>query len=223
VLMACAWDLGAMLATGSRGALVGLAVGGLLVFGRLISRRPGLAIALPVVVMSGLVIFFSLTSQMVFENLVERLVSVAEAGEQGNFLLRLVMWGAGYQMITSSHWMGIGINSYEMAMNQYADLEILRLTHPHSFYLYILIELGVIGLSIFGFLVFFIVRQLKDAMRQIASVREKDALFSLSAGLLAFSVHGLIDFTIHDPQIWLYLGTTIAASRVLVDSQGQEE
>jgi len=219
VLLAFAWVLAAMLATGSRGATIGLVVGMLLVFGRLIKRMPGFAIILPLATVVGIGIFFSVTSHMTMENIVGRFVTIAQEGERSTLSLRLLMWNACYQMIKSSHWMGIGINSYAEVMNRYRVLHLLHLTHPHSFYLYILIELGVLGVGIFGVLVFFIIRQLRLSIRKMSSMAHQNALFSLSAGMVAFSVHGLIDFTIHDPQIWLYLGIILAASKVLVEPQ----
>jgi O-antigen ligase len=63
-------------------------------------------------------------------------------------LERLAHWQAAVGMANDSPWLGVGFGNYEMAYPRYSLLNWpLALGHAHNFYLNLLAETGVVGLS----------------------------------------------------------------------------
>ena len=87
------------------------------------------------------------------------------------------------------------------------------LPHVHGFFLSIAYDLGLIGLGIFFIMVAILISGFFRMLRSEDSYY-RTMLCSFYAGLIAFSINGLIEFEYFVPLIWVYLGMGIAVWRL---------
>jgi O-antigen ligase len=159
-LLATAIMLVALIMSWSRGALLGLAVGATLVALTWGGRRLWalLIVVLPVVILLGPELLALLPT-----DLLQRLVEIVDyAGRDltrievtdANFALieRAAHWAAAWRLFARRPWLGVGTGQYAV---RYGEVAFPRwqdpLGHAHNYYLNILAEGGLIGLT--GYLV----------------------------------------------------------------------
>lgn len=113
---------------------------------------------------------------------------------------------------------GVGLNNFSQNMIGYAKLVGLGFYHPvHNILLLITAETGVIGLSIFLWILF------ETLKLGIKSIKSKDTFYSsiaigCIAGLTSLMTHGLVDWTFRDMRIqtlfWLLIALIVAVSKL---------
>jgi O-antigen ligase len=136
---------GAILASLSRGALVGLA--GLLVWALLTRRVPlgGLALGL------GAVLALGATAAVIWSPLInDRLQSHGKIAQQ-NVESRLAFWSAAVRMWEDNPVLGVGVDRFGIEASTYVRNSRIVLDRPaaHDSYLQILAEQGLVGLVAF--------------------------------------------------------------------------
>lgn len=150
--------LGGLLASWSRGAWLGFA-GAIVVMLVLLPRAPwkGMLIALGlgfagIVVWNSGVLPDSLTQRM--SGFAEEIISVEDVRgvdvTDSNYAVteRIAHWQAAVRMAEDHPWTGVGFGNYEAAYGEYALVNWPQaLGHAHNYYLNLLAETGVIGLS----------------------------------------------------------------------------
>ncbi len=96
------------------------------------------------------------------------------------------------------------------------------LPHVHGFFLSIAYDLGLIGLGIFFIMVVILMSGFFQMLRSGDSYY-RTMLCSFYAGLIAFSINGLIEFEYFMPVIWLYLGLGVAIFALFREHEAKKE
>jgi O-antigen ligase len=134
-------------------------------------------------------------------------------------LERLAHWQAALNMAQNNFWLGVGFGNYEAAYAEYALINWPdALGHAHNYYLNILAEAGIVGLS--AYLLFWLgvfwqtlrlVKRLDWPVRGIA--------LGLLAAWVSLSVHHFVD-KLYVNNIYIHLGVMLGLLQVL--SSGME-
>jgi O-antigen ligase len=132
-------------------------------------------------------------------------------------LERLAHWQAALNMAQNNFWLGVGFGNYEAAYAEYALINWPdALGHAHNYYLNILAEAGIVGLS--AYLLFWLgvfwqtlrlVKRLDWPVRGIA--------LGLLAAWVSLSVHHFVD-KLYVNNIYIHLGVMLGLLQVLSSS-----
>jgi O-antigen ligase len=115
------------------------------------------------------------------------------------------------QLFSESPITGKGIGSF------FISAQILEspLNIPHNFYVYVLAELGIIGLVLVIFWYFQIAQSFYDFFRQSTNESEKIIAVGIVSGLLVLLIQSFFrTFMFTDPLFWGFLGISSAFLRV---------
>ncbi len=151
-----------LLVSWSRGAWMGFGAAALILL-LFAPRRRWLGALLVILLVSGTVLFFA--SGLAPASLVARVtdftqelanyddVRAAQINDANYAVLeRLAHWQAAFGMATDHPWIGVGFGAYELAYPRYELMNWPNaLGHAHNFYINLLAETGIIGLT--GYLV----------------------------------------------------------------------
>ena len=204
----------ALLFSWSRGAWLGFVAGTavLLLFWPL-KRRWGVVLLLT----AGLLFFAGLQLRLIPASVADRLVNFSQDLQLGdargvditdlNYAVveRLAHWQAALDMAQESLWLGVGFGNYAAAYPRYALINWPdALGHAHNYYLNLLAEVGVIGLSAYLGLWLLIFWQTGRLLRQFNGA-ERGIALGLLAVWTALSVHHLVD-KLYVNNLYLHLG-----------------
>ena len=136
--------------------------------------------------------------------------------EEDNYatIERLAHWQAAVGMAEDNIWLGVGFGNYESA---YPDYRLLNwpfpLGHAHNYYLNILAETGIIGLTAYLALWTLIFIQLLRILRK-SSWPHRGIALGLLAAWTALSVHHLVD-KLYVNNMFLYIGVMVGLQQIL--------
>ncbi|HEX5417326.1 MAG TPA: O-antigen ligase family protein [Chloroflexota bacterium] len=204
VLVAGALGGAALLMSLSRGALMGV-IGGGLVLVALLSRRGGLL----VVAVAGLALaVFGLESLHLLPPAVSnRLAQIVEYGgwfdttnvvptpQNWAIVERMAHWQAAWNMYIANPLLGVGPGHYALAYPTYRvnDFWLDPLGHAHNIYLNVMAELGFLGIATYlGQLVAWILVCFA-AFRRARTTRDRFLACGVLASLLAVAIHNVFD------------------------------
>ncbi|OGO06273.1 MAG: hypothetical protein A2Y73_02995 [Chloroflexi bacterium RBG_13_56_8] len=200
-----------LIMSGSRGALLGL-VGGAVLVSLALGRR-----AWPIIVVVGAVALVALGTLPGISDLlvgrvldtaqylqVEDLASVEITDENFAVIERLAHWQAAWRMFSLKPWLGVGIGQYaavypQVSLPRWAD----PLGHAHNYYLNTLAEGGLVGLA--AYLLLFLAAL---AMSWRAAWRERGWRRGLALGALGMLGHLLFqsvfdNLYVHEMYLWV--------------------
>jgi O-antigen ligase len=137
---------------------------------------------------------------------------------------RWQMWNSAVQQMVD-HPLGIGLGLYQYTSPQYAfpvDGEITRYGKvaqtAHNEYLQIGVEMGPLGILVFGLGIFLTGRATVRLLQRRLSRRQRRLVIGLTGGNLALLVHAACDSNLREPAIAILLvlsvGLTLAAARL---------
>jgi hypothetical protein len=218
-LVAGAFVANALVLINSRGAILGVACGGLYMLAfMLFSRhqRPGqrlMAIALVLVAVAG---GLYLTDQSFWDRMVT-LANLDDERESGSH--RIHFWLATFDML-EDHPLGLGAGGYAAISEHYLDEDIGtdRIVNKtvHSSWFQALFELGWPGLFLFGGMVFCALRLLHRTQNSLSRAQDADAYFFVTAIGAAFICYvvaaSFIDRYRAEVMYWLVLFVGVAAN-----------
>ena len=128
---------------------------------------------------------------------------------------RTTLWGIGLRMVRERPLLGIGMDNYRLTYGEWLGRASYDQTvHTNNLYLEMLVSLGLVGAVPFflwlGGLLIDLARTLRHPDRSMWQV-------SIAAGLLAFGIHGLLDFFLlfnaTGLLFWLLVGLWIGEKR----------
>jgi O-antigen ligase len=133
---------------------------------------------------------------------------------------RFLVWKVSLDIFLDTYMMGGGPAAFSAAVkhNQYFTL---NLTSPHSIYMQILCEYGLIGI---GLLVFFLLRVYKMFVRtiEVAKIDYRPMIKVLLVVLICFGFEALtLAQSLALPIIWSFLGIFVAATKLTTNSTKQ--
>ena len=140
---------------------------------------------------------------------------------EDTFRFRLEMWGVVWDYISSSgqYFQGLGIWSFKLLTKD----EYGILNHAHNMYLNVFVDYGLVGLLIFVAIYVVAINRFRAALKAAHDKYYQVLLLAMAAALLAFSIHGIVDFWIEALRVmWLFLGVAMAAANLAIkEGQGQ--
>ncbi|MDP8248876.1 MAG: O-antigen ligase family protein [Candidatus Tritonobacter lacicola] len=175
-------------------------------------RHISLVLCLFVVLLAGAVFLFALNP---FEGvrIGFRAYNPAEFAEEETFLFRIELWKMAWEHIRESgqYFQGLGIMSFLLLYLE----KYKQFSHTHSIYVGVGVHYGLVGLVLFAWIIAALVRQFRAGLRAAQSTYYQVMLRAMAAGLLAFAIHGIVDFDVETCRsIWLYVGVSMAAARL---------
>ena len=215
----------ALLMTGSRGGLVGLAVA--LVAAVLAAGPARFKIVAATLVIVGVGVVYYTTYAP--EDYVDRLAKVRTDGGTG----RSDLWEVAVVAANDRPLTGVGAGNFPVVEARYAthDVDIARIDLVldktkvvHNMYLSVLSELGVVGLALFLCLV---VGAIASIVRALRRLRGSDWPFQLLVrGFLVGVVAILVAYTFataeYEKQLWLLLGSALALPAIAARAPGAQ-
>jgi O-antigen ligase len=142
-----------------------------------------------------------------------------EAEESNSGTRRKEIWGATWRMIKEHPVAGVGFGGYWTAIPQYHNASgKLTPQQAHNDYLELLASGGVIGVLLFGWFLFLLVKFARIQLRSIEPFQRAACLGAI-AGLFGISIHSLFDFGLHIPINAVICLVLIAIAASNVDSK----
>jgi O-antigen ligase len=192
--------------TFSRGGWLGFVLA-MLVFFLLKDRR-----ALFMLLLFGAVGIFFLP-----ESILERAASIGNLQESST-AYRLSIWTASLRIIADYWVSGIGPGLPTFAMvYPYFSLAAGMAYHSHNLFLQLVVEMGIMGLAAFLWMMWVFIRVGLQSWRKIQDPYLKNLLIGLIAGMAGFLLQGMTDYVWYSPRIiltfWLMLGLMSALVR----------
>jgi O-antigen ligase len=184
--------LGALLLTRSRGALVLGLPAALLGLGLLQRNRRALWVSLAALVVLALLLLPL--------GLGERLLSLLRAPAQGTTFFRLKLWRSTLTMIANHPLRGVGLDGFLYAYRSRYVLPSawgeLNLSHPHNLLLDTWTRLGLWGVVVVGWLLYWFFRLAWSQFREALGYR-RALLLGAMAAMIAAVGHGMVDQTLY--------------------------
>jgi O-antigen ligase len=213
------------LLTGSRGALLGLAVA-LFAAPFLVRRgsRAGVAALVALAVGLGAASFFTIVPQTVVQR-----VTTVQAGGSG----RLDIWRMGWRMVQAHPLTGVGAGNFSISTIDYllrpgvTQRAIYIVDQPkvaHNIYLEVLAEFGAPGLLLFGAIVAGGLLAAAAALRASARRGEREIELlarGLLVALLAMLAAAFFSSELFNKQLWLLLALAIALWSIAGQPRGR--
>lgn len=209
-IVACGLLLGGILATGSRGAIVGVALGLLVATisaslrGRLSRsepRRGGFIAVVGVVALSSTAAAWLVTSDSVEVEAVQRITASIE-GEGRNISIRLALWQVAGEAFQESPIFGIGLGQFP----GYAERAIGINHVTHNTYLSFLAETGLVGFTIFAAFIGYLFRCTLICVRaNTSAVWFTVVLFALLAQAMFTNVDNF-------RELWIFVGILMVSA-----------
>ncbi len=220
-----------LLASWSRGGWMGFAAA-LFVIAALLPRRSGWGLVLAVViVVGGLGLYAagwlpaSIASRLTGFLEYTRFADVRGVGiNDANYAVieRMAHWQAALSMWRERFWLGVGFGCYEAAYPVHRLINWpYALGHAHNYYLNLLAETGIVGLTVYMVLLGSIFVSLWRVSRR-ASGWTRGLALGLAGAWTHFSVHNFVDNVLVN-NVHLHLGVLLALSAWVVGLGGADE
>ena len=188
--------------TFSRGGWIAVAVG-VVVLGFLKDRRI-------LILLFGLLLLMPLFASEAVLQRAETIVTL----DDSSALYRLTIWRAAARMVRD-YWLtgvGLGIAAFSKIYPLY-EIAGTPAMHSHNLYLQIAVEMGIMGVLMFAFVM---LNHARDALSGRVVGRSSFVMLGLFAATCGQLVHGLIDNIWYSPKnvmfFWLAVGLTVGAS-----------
>jgi putative inorganic carbon (HCO3(-)) transporter len=209
--------------TYSRGAWLGTGVG-LLILLPVLGRGFWLVLG---AVLLGPVLVGMVTSAGA---VLSRVDSFAAAGSDPALMERLEIWGMAFRLVAEHPLLGVGLGNFQAAYGRLMVPDLPLLTYPlelpehaHNLFLNLAVEVGLVGVSAFAWLLAVAFLQVQQ-IKRFADWRVGVWTMGLAAGLVAISVQALVDVVVYQGFVailfFTYLGVIDAFKR-FDGSQGQ--
>jgi len=128
---------------------------------------------------------------------------------------RLGYWRRSFKIMKDYPMFGCGLNTYALVEGRY---DIGWGGYPHNSYLQMAAEIGVVGISIFLWMLFVLFRDSIRALRLIELQTNKILLFGFLTGLLGFLIHSFFDTNFYSVQLssfmWVIMGVIVALQKI---------
>lgn len=200
----------ALVMTHTRGAWLGLAAGVAMIVW---FRKKMFVVVLPVIAVA--------TFMIVPPAVKERVRSIADM-EDITAKERIYMWASGVQIIRDYPWTGVGMEGVKQVYPLYQDPQASgrRWGHLHNNVIQVAVERGLIGLA---FWLWIWVAFYRDAWRIYGNlsdraVRAKALVVGSLAGVTAFHLEGLFEYTFGDSEVIMLVYFLMALPYLTLDS-----
>jgi O-antigen ligase len=138
--------------------------------------------------------------------------AVATTAYDPSLLGRFLLWDYAWRIGKANWLLGVGMENFRYVKHFYRFPQPLSAAiqfNAHNIYLEVFADLGVVGLAVFLWLL------VSSFLRSSNAVRSDDASdlgLGLSAGVVAYAAHGLVDSILFQPGVFALLGLLIGLS-----------
>jgi lipopolysaccharide exporter len=147
-----------------------------------------------------------------------RYVGEVASGQPAPFLPgRATLWRVAAAELAARPWTGIGLDNFRLRYGRYLGWDVWdRTIHTNNWYIETVVSTGVIGGALFlGWLALLAL----DLLRNLRARSSDPLTVAIGVGLLAFLIHGLLDYFLlfHATGLlfWLLVGLWIVRTRAL--------
>ncbi|MDQ4142646.1 MAG: O-antigen ligase family protein, partial [Actinomycetota bacterium] len=218
--VAVATALVVLIASLSRGAWMGGAVG-LLVLFMLLRTSPAALIraALLTLLAAGIALGGLLLVQPTAVDVVHRRLGTVTQTAGGLYNARPIIWREAVRQISADPWSGQGPGNFAVASLRARSVGragVQQYHHAHSLFLNVAAEVGIGGVA---FLVGLIVSIIMAVRRRLRGLHWRDRAFlaGIAGALAVFPIHGAVDYTLGNPLLsilaWLLIGLILASPK----------
>jgi len=126
-------------------------------------------------------------------------------------------WKTAAGVIKDYPWFGCGYSAYVRTLQ---DLHVGHEEYPHNSLIHITVELGAVGLILYGWFFTALWLQIKNVLRAVSFERDLFLLgIGMTAGILAWMIHSLVDTGWASLQLgvlwWLFIGILLSMKLIL--------
>lgn len=186
---------------------------GALLFMQLMLKKKFLSRMIIVLIVSFIVaisVLLTMASSGFIAALEERVMSIFMSPEE-SIKFRLDAWTVGINMFNESPVIGKGLGSFY----QISLLAGSQLNFPHNFYVFIISELGLVGLFFLIFWWFQIGSKYVKFLKNCANEETRVIGIGMVGGLITIAIHmAFRSFSLTDPTFWGYMGLTSAFLKI---------
>lgn len=190
-----------------------VAIVGALFFMQLMLKKKFLSRLIIILIVSFVIavsVLLTFASSGFIEALKERVMSLFMSPEE-SIKYRLDAWNVGIDMFKQSPLIGKGLGSFY----QISLLAGSQLNFPHNFYVFILSELGLVGLFFLIFWWFQIGLKFVKFLKDCANEEIRVIGIGMIGGLITIAIHmAFRSFSLTDPTFWGFMGLTSAFLKI---------
>lgn len=195
--------IASVIATSSRGALVGSAAALLWMVGKSKARiKALLAIS---IILAGVYSYIP----------PEQYKRLQASGEDRTSVARLTRWKAGAEMMDEYPYLGVGYANWMTYVRDFYPGQDMGL--PHNIFIDAGAELGYTGLTIFGLMILYTLVNNYRTRKMAAAIDNKfiyNTAHGLDAALIGFIVSGSFVSVLYYPYFWINMAFTVALNNV---------
>ncbi len=112
-------------------------------------------------------------------------------GDDNSTNVRLVLWEGTLRLVADNWFFGVGLSGFPELYNNYREARHTELLlYPHNLFLNFWVEIGLVGLVAFVWLLISFFRKIKKAIK---IKMDRAILFGVLAGMVVLLIHGFID------------------------------
>ncbi|MHC4945684.1 MAG: O-antigen ligase family protein [Planctomycetota bacterium] len=138
-------------------------------------------------------------------------VNALELDYQRHFF-RIDLWRKTMNMVSDHPWLGVGLGNFPVIFPIYHKLEQPK-SHPHNEYFNVLVELGIVGMVLYGLLLVLLLRAFVQGFLDEDRNRFLITL-GLGCALMVEGMHGMVEpssvFVTSGLNLWVYSGLLVA-------------
>jgi len=198
-----------ILATKSQGALIAIIISLLFYFLLKRSYRK-----FTLIILALIIVVFTLFSspRQYFNNLKQQVFNPGEGLRITSLEIRSHLWQSSIEGIKDNYLLGTGLNSFKKTIANYHNISWIEIyPHSHNIFLNIYLELGLLGLLVFIFIIKQIFISLKETLKQNNKI-----FYPLTLAWLTALIHSLVDLPYFKNDLsilfFIFLGLTILNS-----------
>ena len=148
--------------------------------------------------------------------------AIESDNDLGTLMFRIEQWDIAKTMIQDegNYFTGLGFNGYASYYSTYAQTEGFRyewMAHPHSLYVHVYTNYGLIGMLLFTAIIVAFFRRMKFFLLSSQNMPFRIIALAIVTCIFAFLIHGLVDWSLIDLRFWFIIGTGI--SLTLIDKK----
>ncbi len=153
------------------------------------------------------------------QNIIARLLSITNLSDS-SISYRIYTWKGTLEAIKSYFFSGIGFGTeaFQNVYPRYAYSGIEAAEHSHSLFLQIFISLGIVGVILFGIILFFGFQKFFEYVKNPESRSSKIYMIAVIASILAAIVMGIFDYIWYNYRVlyvfWIVIAIGCAFVRV---------
>lgn len=228
----------ALIATFTRASWLSIVIGFAFFFPLAINKHllkgKGKKVALIMILLSGIVVFFNIYApeeneknvssfkQKESGGVVKRSISTVEFKEGRGIATRLFVWKRALFLIRERPWLGYGLETFPIAFRKYNDEytkrfnDFIVVDRAHNNYIDTTFALGILGLGTYCAVIFTFLTYLYRLVKRTENSSRQLFYTGIFSGFCGYLINDLFIFSVVSvsPIFWSLMGLTVAAGRI---------